>query len=267
VIGEVGAPSPKMSKINLIALGLAAGFLSGVFGVGGGTVIVPALVLWFAVAQKKATGTSVAAILPTAIFGTLSYGLQGALDWVAAGALALGVFVGAQFGSAFLTKLRVGFLQGLFMCFLVAVIVSLWFVVPERDDVIPMTPIVFSLLIVLGLVTGLLGGILGVGGGIIVVPVLIFFFGASDLIAKGTSLAMMIPGSLSGTIGNIRRKNVDLASASIIGVSASVMVPVGLIVATVIEPLAANIAFSVFLALILAQMLARQIRGGRSARS
>ena len=67
--------------------------------------------------------------------------------------------------------------------------------------------------------TGTLAGLLGVGGGIIVVPALMLLFGASDLIAKGTSLLMMIPTAISGTVGNVRRHNVDLFAAALIGVA------------------------------------------------
>lgn len=53
----------------LIGVGIAAGILSGLFGIGGGTIIVPALALWLGMNQKLAAGTSVAAILPTAVVG------------------------------------------------------------------------------------------------------------------------------------------------------------------------------------------------------
>lgn len=248
----------------LLAVGVAAGFLSGLFGIGGGTIIVPVLVLWLALAQKTATGTSIASILPTAIVGTITYGINGDVDWIAAACLAFGVFFGAQFGSVLLARLRVSTIQWSFMVFLVAVIISLWFVVPARDDVMNLGVAQMALLILLGLVTGTLGGVLGVGGGIIIVPVLMFFFGASDIVAKGTSLAMMIPGSLSGTVANVRRGNVDLTSAAIIGLAACATVPLGVIVANAIDPFWANVTFSLYLAVIAVQMLVRRLRQGKS---
>ena len=255
--GIAARPNP----FTLAAVGAAAGFLSGLFGIGGGTIIVPALVLWLAVAQKSATGTSTAAILPTAVVGTISYGINGDVDWIAAACLAVGVFIGAQFGSALLARLKVGTIQWSFMVFLLVVIISFWFVIPQRGDEMDLGIWQWLLLVLLGVVTGTLGGVLGVGGGIIVVPMLMVFFGASDLVARGTSLAMMIPGSISGTVANVWRGNVDLFAALIVGLAACVLVPVGVLVANSIEPLWANIAFSAYLAIILGQMLVRRLKG------
>ncbi|GAA2835044.1 hypothetical protein FB468_2364 [Leucobacter komagatae] len=252
--------SVRPSALPLIAIGILGGLLSGLFGIGGGTIIVPALALWLSMPQKLSAGTSVAAILPTAIVGATTYALQGNVDWLAAALLAAGIVVGAQVGSHLLSKLPVGAIQWGFIAFLAVVIVSLWFVVPQRDDQITMTALLGALLVVTGFVTGILSGLLGVGGGVVVVPILMFFFGASDLIAKGTSLLMMIPGSLSGTIGNFKRGNVDLRAAAYIGIAASVCVPFGSMFAGWIDPLWGNIAFSAYLAFIATQMLVRKLR-------
>ena len=99
-------------------------------------------------------------------------------------------------------------------------IVSLFIVVPSRDAGLPLTVWSIVGLVVLGLVTGTVAGLIGVGGGIIVVPALMLIFGTSDLIAKGTSLLMMIPAAISGTVGNFRRGNVDSLAAALIGVAA-----------------------------------------------
>jgi uncharacterized membrane protein YfcA len=148
----------------------------------------------------------------------------------------------------------------MFMAFLLGVVISLWFVVPQRDASIDITVLSGILLVFTGLVTGVLSGLLGVGGGVVVVPILMFFFGSSDLVAKGTSLIMLIPGSLSGTIGNARRRNVDLRAAAILGIAASVLSPLGAVIATHIPPFWSIAAFSVLLAFILGQMLFKTLR-------
>ena len=124
----------------MILIGIAAGVLSGLFGIGGGTIIVPALVLWLGMQQRLAAGTSVAAILPVALVGATSYGVQGNVDWVAAICLALGIVVGAQLGSMFLAKLPAKTLQRLFLIFMLVIVVSLWFVVPQRSDEMDINP-------------------------------------------------------------------------------------------------------------------------------
>jgi uncharacterized membrane protein YfcA len=247
----------------LLLVGVAGGLLSGLFGIGGGTIIVPALALWLSMPQKLSAGTSVAAILPTSIVGAATYALHGRVDWVAAVCLAAGIVAGAQLGTFLLARLPVKAIQWAFMAFLAAVIVSLWFVVPQRSDTISISVITGALLVVTGFVTGILSGILGVGGGIVVVPILMFFFGASDLIAKGSSLLMMIPGSISGTLGNLRRHNVDLRAAMYVGLAACVCAPLGSYLAAWINPFWGNVAFSLYLVFIVGQMLWRALRTGR----
>lgn len=256
----------RTALLPLALVGMLGGLLSGLFGIGGGLVIVPALVLLLGMPQRLAAGTSVAAILPAAAVGAVSYAIQGHVDWVAALLLAAGVVLGSQVGSALLAKLPVRTLHWFFLAFLVVVIVSLWFVVPQRDSEIGVTWISGALLVVTGFVTGVLSGVLGVGGGIIVVPVLMFFFGASDLVAKGTSLMMMIPGSISGTLANWRRRNVDLRTAAVVGIAASVMSPIGTVIAAGIDPFWSNVVFSIFLVFVFAQMLGRRIKDVRSRR-
>jgi len=246
--------------IPLALIGLAAGLLSGLFGIGGGTIIVPALAIWLGMSQRLAAGTSVTAILPTAVVGSISYAAQGNVDWVAALCLAIGIVAGAQLGTYLLARLPVSAIQWAFMVFLVVIIVSLWLVVPQREDQIGLTVISACLLVLTGFVTGVLSGVLGVGGGVIVVPVLMFFFGANDLVAKGSSLVMMIPGSISGTLGNWRRKNVDMRAALIVGLTASLCVPFSSFLATLLDPFVANVLFSLYLTFIAVQMLVRKLR-------
>jgi uncharacterized membrane protein YfcA len=89
---------PEMLK--LVALGGAAGILSGMFGIGGGLVIVPALVFIFGFDIKTATGTSLFVILlPTGLLGALEYYKNAQLKVPAGLLIALGLFVGAYFGA------------------------------------------------------------------------------------------------------------------------------------------------------------------------
>ena len=83
----------------MLALGLAAGVLSGLFGIGGGLVIVPALVILFGFPIKTAVGTSLfALLLPTGLLGVLEYWKTGQLRPAAGLWIAPGLFFGAYFG-------------------------------------------------------------------------------------------------------------------------------------------------------------------------
>lgn len=246
-----------------ILIGAIAGFLSGLFGVGGGTVIVPLLTIFVAFGSRLAAGTSSAAIIVTAVVGVISYASNGDVDWGAALVIAAASIIGAQIGVRLLHMLREAVLRWIFVGFLVVVAVSLFLVVPSRDAELEWSlPAVLGLLL-LGLVTGVLSGLIGVGGGVVVVPMLMMLFGVSDLVAKGTSLLMMIPTSLSGTIANFRRKNVDLLAAACVGVAGCVLAPVGALVANVVDPKVGNLLFICFLVIIGVQMSVKAIRAGR----
>jgi uncharacterized protein len=91
--------------VVLVAAGAAAGFLSGLFGVGGGLVIVPALVLLVGMAQHRAHATSLAAIIPIAIVGASIFGRAENVDLVAAGLLAVGSLAGVQVGTRLMDRL------------------------------------------------------------------------------------------------------------------------------------------------------------------
>lgn len=251
--------------VAFVGIGLMAGLLSGLFGVGGGTVIVPLLVLFLHVNQRLAAGTSLAAIVPTASVGVISYAAAGAVAWVPALILAAGAVVGAQIGTRLLPRISQTALRWGFVGFLVVVIVSLFVIIPSRDALFALTWVSGLGLAGVGVFTGVVAGLIGVGGGVIVVPVLMLLFGTSDLVAKGTSLLMMIPTAVSGTIGNLRHRNVDLVAAGIIGLSACTTTALGAWLATLIEPYAANMLFAAYLVVIAVQMAAKAIRGGRKA--
>jgi uncharacterized membrane protein YfcA len=253
-------PSPTVRIVWLIVTGLVAGFLSGLFGVGGGILIVPALVFLVGFDQRLAAGTSLAAIVPTSIVGVISYALHGTVDWLAAVILAIGAIAGAQLGSYLLQRLPKRALQWGFIGFLAVVIVTLFLVIPSRDSSIVISVGTVIGLVALGFVTGVLSGLLGIGGGVIVVPMLIVLFGSSDLVAKGTSLLMMVPTAISGTIGNARRKNVDLRAAAIIGVAACTTTALGAVVAAWIPPFVGNLLFAAFLIVIAVRMVLQAVR-------
>ncbi|MFH8249095.1 sulfite exporter TauE/SafE family protein [Microbacterium sp. B2969] len=247
-----------------IGIGLLAGLMSGLFGVGGGTVIVPLLVLILKFDQRLAAGTSLAAIVPTATVGVISYAVHGSVAWIPALILAAGAVVGAQIGTWLLPRVSVTVLRWGFVAFLVVVIVNLFLVIPSRDAELPLTILTISGLVALGVVTGILSGLLGVGGGIIVVPALMMLFGTSDLVAKGTSLLMMIPTAISGTVGNLRRGNVDLPAGVTVGLAACTTTALGAWIATLLDPFAANVLFAIFLTFIATQMGVRAVRGRRA---
>jgi uncharacterized membrane protein YfcA len=110
-----------------LAIGLAAGVLSGLFGIGGGLLIVPTLVTLTNFSTKTALGTSLASLLlPVGLLGAYTYYQNGQVNVSASLLIALGLFLGAGVGARIAEVLPVITLQRLFAVFLVAMAVRLW---------------------------------------------------------------------------------------------------------------------------------------------
>lgn len=95
----------------MIVIGLAAGVLSSMLGVGGGVIIVPALMILLRFSMTTAIGTSLAIIVPTAIMGALRHRSMGNIDWAAALLVTIGGLMGAWVGPALLPYIPVDWLK------------------------------------------------------------------------------------------------------------------------------------------------------------
>jgi uncharacterized membrane protein YfcA len=249
--------------IALIVVGLMGGLLSGAIGVGGGIIMVPLLMWLLGMDQRRAAATSLVAIVPGAISGTIQYGLLGELDAVAGLIVAVGGVGGSLIGTKLLRMLSLTWLRWLFIALLVLVAVRLFFEVPSRDAQLALSPGVIAALVALGLVMGIASGLFGIGGGVILVPVLIAFFGLGDLLAKGTSLLAMIPTSLTGSAANIRAGLVRPSDGLIAGLAAVAASFGGVALAILLPPRIAVILFAVFLLIVVAQLVVRAVRARR----
>jgi hypothetical protein len=114
-----------LAKLALI--GTAAGVFSGLFGVGGGTLIVPLLVLWFAYGEHEATGTSLAAIVVIAVFGVLFHGVYGNVDVGKGLLVGVPAVAGVVIGTGLQQRLSGRTLLLMFAALLVAVAIDLLF--------------------------------------------------------------------------------------------------------------------------------------------
>jgi uncharacterized membrane protein YfcA len=94
------SPVMQTSTLLLLAIGLISGILSGIFGIGGGVLIVPALIYAVGFTQHKATGTSLAILLPpVGLAAVIEYWRHDNVDWRAAVIVAIGVFLGGGLGA------------------------------------------------------------------------------------------------------------------------------------------------------------------------
>jgi uncharacterized protein len=106
-------------------IGLVAGFFSALFGVGGGIVVVPLLVLLAGFAAAEATGTSLAAIGITALFGMVSFGILGEVSWADAVVVGLPAMAGTLLGTLLQQRVSSRLLVALFSLLLVGIAIRL----------------------------------------------------------------------------------------------------------------------------------------------
>jgi uncharacterized protein len=112
----------------IIMVGVAAGILGGLVGVGGGIIIVPALVYFIGFSQKTAQGTSLGLImLPVGILGVLQYYKQGHVDFKVVGILAIGFLIGSFFGSKFALSLPQETIKKIFAVLMVIIAIKMLF--------------------------------------------------------------------------------------------------------------------------------------------
>lgn len=117
-----------MGWIAFLLIGLGAGVLSGLFGIGGGVVIVPALIYLARMQPQAATGTSLAALLlPVGALGAWEYYRHGNLEVGAGLVVALGLFLGAGIGAKLSLELSPTALRRAFAVFLALIAIRMWF--------------------------------------------------------------------------------------------------------------------------------------------
>jgi uncharacterized membrane protein YfcA len=111
--------------LKLAAIATAAGAFSGLFGVGGGTVIVPLLIFWFAFGEREATGTSLAAIVLIALFAAVAQGLYGNVDLLEGMLVGIPAVGGVVVGTALQQRLPERTISLLFAALLVVIALEL----------------------------------------------------------------------------------------------------------------------------------------------
>lgn len=209
-----------------VAVGALSGMLSGLFGIGGGIITTPAIRLLLGYPALIAVGTPLLVVLPTALSGATAYLRRGLVDLRAG--LTIGVTGAvASVGGALLTRVVGGP-----AVLIVTGAVILWMAVdlvllarrgertgPEQAPPAHRRPPAVHRgvgLAALGLVAGFASGFLGVGGGFVVVPSLVRWFGFDIKRAIGTSLVVVSVLAVPGSITHLALGNIDLGLAAML---------------------------------------------------
>jgi uncharacterized membrane protein YfcA len=249
---------------RLILIGVATGLASGLLGVGGGFVMVPALVYMTGTTQREANGTSLAVIIPVAIVGATILGRGHQVDLQVGLVLALGAVGGAVLGARLTRRISDIGLRRAFG--IVAVVAGL---VMIGESVLRATgshtnlagflhPTGISLwlvALVVGAVAGVLSGLLGIGGGAVMVPALTLLIAMSQHLAQGTSLLVIIPTAISGSITHFRMGNIRLESAAWLSAGGVVGAVAGAYIALASPDAILRLLFGCYLAFTGARML------------
>lgn len=208
-----------MTGALFVAVGLAAGILSGLFGIGGGSLIVPSLIALVGMDVLHASATSLAALLlPVGILGVWEYHKSGLVQWKVAGLLSCGLLLGSALGAEIGMALPPVWLERGYACFLLYVAQGYLGIQkmlrgkslaevepgPRRDTILPVW-------LAIGFLAGIVAGLFGKGGGVVMVPALMTFFAYRAKEATGTSLAaLQLPVGLPGVLLYARNGVLDL---------------------------------------------------------
>lgn len=261
-----------IDQLLIVAISLAAGTIGAILGLGGGFIIVPMLVFVFGLPAQVAAGTSLVALVFTALSGTFGYTWQHRIDYKLGFSLAVASAPGAVLGSVASTYLSSSVVTGLFGCFMIFVSIYVAVGTPvkssqavadgwyrhlvDRDGnefefrVKHLTfayPLVF--------LAGVLAGFFGVGGGALQVPVMILLLGVPVEIATATSALMIGVSALSGAITHMQLGNVAYEFAPFIIVSVILGAQLGVQVQRRTGPRTLRRLFALFLVIIGLRMI------------
>lgn len=234
-------------------MGFAAGMFGSVVGVGGGTIIVPALTACAGVAQRVVSGTSLVAVLATSAASSAAYYAEGLVDARAAAIVAAAALLSASAGARATAVLSAGQLKRALGFFLVGVaplvpLKKALYIQRDSDAsgikdaaaTMELSVARGAVLALTGACAGFASGLLGVGGGVIVTPMLALLTDLPQAAAVGTSLAAMFLPACVGlathaSMGNVRwwRMGAALAVGTAVGSSfgsrAAVQAPEGVL--------------------------------------
>jgi uncharacterized membrane protein YfcA len=220
------------SIVLVILIGGLVGFLSGFLGVGGGFILVP-LLIFTGIPTHTAIGSSLAYIVFTAISGLIQHRRQRNLDLKLALLVSCSSVVTAQIGAITTLYIEARYLELLLAIMLLGTAVRM---IIQRDigeygggynGIEASTGRGVVIAASIGLLTGFLSGLLGVGGGFLLVPLLVIVLHTPIHTAIGTSLMAVIGSAASGAIRHWMIGNVDLALAVILSVGGVAAAPLG----------------------------------------
>jgi uncharacterized membrane protein YfcA len=195
--------------INIL-IGLVAGMFGGLVGLGGGVIMIPLMVGVLKLTQHQAHGTSLVVLVFAGIAGAITYSMKGSVDFVASALLAATAIFTARLGAHFAHALPEWKLKRSFGGFLIFVSILLLLKPYLTQGAHPISSewAKTVVLLLVGVLTGFLSGMMGVGGGTIMVPAMVLLVGMGQHMAQGSSLLAIIPAGAVGAYAHWKLGNV-----------------------------------------------------------
>ena len=238
-----------------ILIGMIAGLISGSFGVGGGIIIIPGLVVLLQFTQRLSHGTSLLAILPIAAAALVGFIFHNSIDVVYGLFLGVGSIFGALLGTKLLGSISNIWLARIFSAVLFVAAARLFIDIPVEAQDLSLSPVTAMVLVVIGVLIGVMAGLLGIGGGLVLIPILMIFFGTAAPEAKGTSLLVTLIAGTTGTWRNYRNANIDIPVALKIGLAGIPTALIGSQLAMLMSDRVSNVLFAFLLLVSAARLL------------
>ncbi|MDD3077792.1 MAG: sulfite exporter TauE/SafE family protein [Paludibacter sp.] len=217
-----------MIYAGFLLLGIVAGILSGLFGIGGGIVMVPSLIVFFGLDILDANATSLAAmLLPVGVLGVWAYYKAGMINVKESLWISLGLFLGSFVGGEFAINISESLLSKLYAGILLYIALSYFDLFkyfrkkPKKEVLIQSKPAIHKTwaFILVGMGAGIFAGLFGKGGGIVIVPMLIGLFHYDSKAAVATSLAaLQLPVGLPSVIIYADAGHLNIPNAAFIAV-------------------------------------------------
>ena len=217
--------------MELVLVGVLVGFLSGFFGIGGGTILVPIL-MYLGFDIKEAVGISVTQMVFSSLFGSYLNFKKNIFKIHEGLALGIGGFLGALGSGLFLSLMPSRVLEWMFLAF-VAFAMYRFFKAPHEVEVAKEIPP--AIIFLTGVVIGLLAISIGVGGSILVTPILVGFFHLDVKKAASMGLFFVIFSSISGFLSLSLFGHIDYIQGFLVGASSLLGVYFGIKAAHTIE--------------------------------
>lgn len=254
------AASATTSTVPYVLIGVGAGLLSGLLGVGGGIVLVPLMIAVVGFDQHRAHATSLAAISIISLSGMIGFAVSGDVVWWLGLVVAAGAVAGSTIGANTMGRLSPRLLRGIFVVVLVVAGVRMLIGADPTAGAGVDGALEIGIGLAIGLVSGFAGAVAGIGGGVVIVPGLVFLLGLAQTAAAGTSLMVIVFTAVAATRVNWRARRVVLREALLMGLAGAVSAQLGAFVALRIDESLLTRIFGVFALVVAVRMALSLLR-------